>query len=173
MAEGRTLTSEQAKGIKELVNLLIEEEGIEGVVIADETGLPICSAGKIKEESELALSNTILGIYVESLKAYQELGSPYIDSIIVEGRDIKTYVSAEEKGRAYLAIFCNPETNMAVIRIIAKNTLKKIHDILEKTSERAEEFFDKTEKLAWLTPEERKKWKEIAGFINELTKKKQ
>ncbi len=172
MAEGRTLTSEQAKGIKELTSALIKEEGIEGVVIADETGLPICSAGKVKEESELALSNTVLGIYVESLKAHQELGSPYVDAVIVEGRDMKTYISAEEKGRAYLAIFCNPETNMAVIRIIAKNTLKKIHDILEQTSERAEEFFDKTEKLAWLTPEERKKWKEIAGAIDKLTKEK-
>jgi len=172
MAEGRTLTPEQTKSIKDLVNSLFEEEGILGVVVVDETGLPICSSGNIKEEAELALSNTVLGVYVEGAKVYQELGTPYIDNIIIEGKDVKTYISSEEGGRAYIAIFCSPETNMAVIRVVAKNILKQIHDILEKTAERAAEFFDRTEKLTWLTPEERKRWKEIAGFIERLAKKK-
>ncbi|MHA1470708.1 MAG: hypothetical protein ACTSSP_09140 [Candidatus Asgardarchaeia archaeon] len=47
MAEGRTLTPEQTKSIKDLVNSLFEEEGILGVVVVDETGLPICSSGNI------------------------------------------------------------------------------------------------------------------------------
>ncbi len=176
MAEGRTVSTSQVNTIKSVVKSLLNETGVKGVIITDETGLPICSIGNIEEKSELVLSNTVLGTFVESLKMFSELGIPYLDNIIIESTNLKAYISSEEEGKAFIAVFCAPETNIALLKVLAKKVLEEIHKILVTTSRRAEEFFTTPDKLTWLTPEERKKWREIAGttklFLGKAKKKK-
>jgi len=176
MAEGRTVSTSQVNTIKSVVKSLLNEAGVKGVIITDETGLPICSVGNIEEKSELVLSNTVLGTFVESLKMFSELGIPYLDNIIIESTNLKAYISSEEEGKAFIAVFCTPETNIALLKVLAKKVLEEIHKVLVTTSRRAEEFFTTPDKLTWLTPEERKKWREIAGttklFLGKTEKKK-
>lgn len=171
LAEGRTLSTAQVKQIRDILLELKKEMGVIGVIVVDETGLPIASVG-ISESNELAISNTVMGSFIESEKLMRELGIISVDGIIIETKDYIGYVVGSKEGKAYLCLICDHDANLSVIRVRARKTINEIYNALKLTAVRAEIFFDSTEKLTWLTEEERKKWREIAGQISIILSKK-
>ena len=171
MAEGRTLSTTQVKQIKEILKELEHQPGVKRIITVDETGLPIVSLG-IPEENELAISNTIMGTFIEAEKLMQELGIFPVDGVVIETQNFTGYIISTKEGKAFLCLICDKDVNLSVIRVLARKSINKIYEALKLTADRAELFINSTEKLIWLTDEKRKKWREIAGQVSIILSKK-